>query len=128
VSLCHGWASGPTAWLTEQVLGIQPVAGGFTKVAIRPDLCDLKWARGAEPCPQGSIKVDYRRDASEFKARIEIPEGVTARVSMPVNRGEVSIEVDGRAVLGAPAEDGTRLTVPLTTSGLHELHSHLGLP
>ena len=128
VSLCHGWASGPTAWLAEQVLGIQPVAGGFKKVAIRPDLCDLKWARGAEPCPQGSIKVDYRRDASEFKARIEIPEGVTAQVSMPVNRGEVSIEIDGRTVLGAPAEDGTRSTVSLSTSGLHELHSHLGLP
>jgi len=128
VSLCHGWASGPTAWLTEQVLGIQPVAGGFRKVAIRPDLCNLKWARGSEPCPQGSIKVDYRQDDSDFKARIELPEGVTAQVSIPVNRGEASIEVDGRAVLGAPAEDGTRLTVPLSTPGLHELHSHLSLP
>jgi hypothetical protein len=128
VSLCHGWASGPTAWLTEQVLGIQPVAGGFKKVAIRPDLCDLKWARGAEPCPQGAIKVDYRHDDSDFKASIELPDGVAAQVSMPVNRGEGSIEVDGRAVLGAPAEDGTRLTVPLSTPGLHELHSHLSLP
>ena len=128
VSLCHGWASGPTAWLTEQVLGIQPVAGGFKKVAIRPDLCDLKWARGSEPCPQGAIKVDYRRDGADFKARIEIPEGVTAQVSMPVNRGEVSIEVDGIAVSGTPAEDGTRLIVPLSAPGSHELHSHLGLP
>jgi hypothetical protein len=128
VSLCHGWASGPTAWLAEHVLGIQPVAGGFKKVAIRPDLCDLKWARGSEPCPQGAIKVDYRRDDADFKARIEIPEGVTARVSMPVNRGEVSIEVDGSAVSGAPAEEGNRLTVPLGTPGLHELQTHLSLP
>lgn len=128
VSLCHGWASGPTAWLTEQVLGIQPVAGGFTKVAIRPDLCDLKWARGTEPCPQGAIKVDYRHDDSDFKASIELPEGVTAQVSMPVDRGGASVQVDGRAVLGVPAEDGTRLTVPLSTPGLHELHSHLSSP
>jgi hypothetical protein len=128
VSLCHGWSSGPTAWLTEQVLGIQPEAAGFTKVTIRPDLCDLKWARGAEPCPQGVLKVDYQYDTSGFKARIEIPEGVTAQVSMPVNRGEASVEVDGRPVLGVPAEDGTRLNVLLSGPGLHELHSHSSLP
>jgi hypothetical protein len=128
VSLCHGWSSGPTAWLTEQVLGIQPVAGGFEKVAIRPDLCGLKWARGSEPSPQGSIKVDYRHDDSDFKARIEIPEGVTAQVSMPVDRGDGSVQVDGRAVSGVSAEDGTRLTLTLSSSGLHELHSHLSLP
>ena len=128
VSLCHGWASGPTAWLTEQVLGIQPVAAGFTKVAIRPDLCDLKWARGTEPCPQGAIKVDYRHDDSDFKASIELPEGVTAQVSMPVDRGENSVEIDGRAVSGTLAENGTRLILTLSSPGLHELHSQLKQP
>jgi len=128
VSLCHGWSSGPTAWLTEQVLGIQPIAAGFAKVSIRPELCGLKWARGTEPCPQGLLKVDYQYDASGFKAKIELPEGVTAEVSMPVNRGESALEVDGRSVSGVPAEDGTRLTVPLSTPGLHELHSHSILP
>ncbi|MGO8787774.1 MAG: alpha-L-rhamnosidase C-terminal domain-containing protein [Terriglobia bacterium] len=128
VSLCHGWSSGPTAWLMEHVLGIQPVAAGFAKATIRPDLCGLQWARGTEPCPQGLVKVDYRHDDSDFTARIEIPEGVSAEVSMPVNRGEGSVQVDGRAVSGAPAEEGTRLTVPLRTPGLHELHSNLSLP
>jgi hypothetical protein len=112
----------------EQVLGIQPTAAGFTKVAIRPDLCGMKWARGAEPCPQGLVKVDYQYDASGFKARIEIPEGVRAEVSMPVKQGESSVEVDGRPVLGVPAEDGTRLNVPLTSPGLHEVHSHASVP
>jgi len=128
VSLCHGWSSGPTAWLMEQVLGIQAVASGFAQVAVRPDLCGLEWARGTEPCPQGMIKVDYRHDDSDFKATIEIPDGVRAQVSMPVDRGEGSVQVDGRAVSGMPAENGTRLTVTLSSSGLHELHSHLSLP
>jgi hypothetical protein len=128
VSLCHGWASGPTAWLAEQVLGIQPVAGGFSQVTIRPDLCGMQWARGSEPCPQGALKVDYQYDKSDFKASIDLPEGVAAQVSMPVDRGLDSIEIDGHGVTGTPAEDGTRLTVPLTTPGLHELHSHLSLP
>jgi hypothetical protein len=128
VSLCHGWSSGPTAWLMEQVLGIQPIAGGFARVSVRPDLCDLEWARGAEPCPQGAIKVDYRHDDSDFKASIELPEGVTAQVSLPVDRGEGSVQVDGRAVSGVSSEDGTRLNVLLNARGLHELHSHSSLP
>ena len=127
VSLCHGWSSGPTAWLMEHVLGIQPVAGGFARVSIRPDLCGMGWARGAEPCPQGALKVDYRHDDSDFKASIELPEGVAAEVAMPVDRGVGTVQVDGQAVAGVPAEDGTRLTVPLTTPGMHELHSHLSL-
>jgi hypothetical protein len=128
VSLCHGWSSGPTAWLMEQVLGIQPVAGGFARVNVRPDLCGMGWARGAEPCPQGAIKVDYRHDDSDFKASIELPQGVTAQVSLPVDRGQGTVQVDGHTVAGVPAEDGTRLTVLLSTPGLHELHSHLSLP
>jgi hypothetical protein len=128
VSLCHGWSSGPTAWLTEQVLGIQPVAAGFTKVTIRPELCGMKWARGAEPCPQGLVKVDYRHDDSDFRAVIEIPEGVTAQVSLPVDQGVDSILVDGQAVPGAPVENGSRLAVTLSNPGAHELHSHASLP
>jgi hypothetical protein len=128
VSLCHGWSSGPTAWLMEQVLGIQPTAAGFSNVSIRPDLCGMKYARGAEPCPHGLLKVDYRHDDSDFQAAIELPAGVTAQVSMPVDKGVDSVQVDGQAVPGVPVEDGTRLAVTLSSPGAHELHSHASPP
>jgi len=128
VSLCHGWSSGPTAWLMEQVLGIEPTTAGFSKVNIRPDLCGMQYARGAEPCPQGLVKVDYRHDDSDFRAVIEMPEGVTAQVSLPVDQGVDSILVDGQAVPGAPVENGSRLAVTLSNPGTHELHSHASLP
>jgi hypothetical protein len=78
--------------------------------------------------PKGVVKVDYQYDASGFMGRVEIPEGVTAQVSMPVNWGERSVEVDGRPFLGVPTEDGMRLSIPVSSSGSHELHSHLSLP
>jgi hypothetical protein len=128
VSLCHGWSSGPTAWLMEQVLGIQPTAAGFSKVSIRPDLCGMKYARGAEPCPHGLLRVDYQSDDSGFTAKIELPEGVEAEVSIPVNRGETSVQVDGSPVAGVASEDGTRLIIPLSTPGAHELRSRVSFP
>ena len=44
LSLCHGWASGPTAWLSQEVLGVKPSEPGFKKVNIVPHLGHLKWA------------------------------------------------------------------------------------
>ena len=121
ISLAHGWSSGATAWLTEQVLGIQPLAAGFREVAIRPDLVDLEWARGAEPTPHGLLKVDYRKAPDGLTAEIELPPGVTARVSMPVQAGQTSVKVNGKAVKGSPAENGARRVVELAGDAAYHL-------
>lgn len=76
-SLCHGWASGPTAWLSEYVLGIKPVEPGFRKVRIKPEMDDLDWAEGTYPTPQGIIRVRHERakDGS-IRSEYEIPPGI----------------------------------------------------
>jgi alpha-L-rhamnosidase len=58
-SLSHGWASGPTPWLTEHVLGISVVAPGCKVVRVQPHLGDLKFAEGSFPTPYGLIKVKH---------------------------------------------------------------------
>src|SRR6185312_1534156 len=73
VSLAHGWSSGPTAWLMEEVLGIRSTGPGFSTVSIRPDLIDLAWAKGAEPTPHGLLKVDIRRDAAKVIMTVDVP-------------------------------------------------------
>jgi hypothetical protein len=47
VSLAHGWSSGPTAWLREQVLGVRNPSNGYRSVTFRPHLLGLAWARGS---------------------------------------------------------------------------------
>ena len=121
VSLAHGWSSGPTAWLIEQVLGIQPLEPGFREVSIRPDLVDLQWARGAEPTPQGLIRVDYREMAKGLEAEIDLPQGIMGTVSMPVSAGQTSVVVNGKPLEGSPAENGSRLLVQLEKAGHYKL-------
>lgn len=75
-SLCHGWAAGPTAWLSEHVLGIAPASPGFETVRIRPRLAGLEWARGAVPTPHGPIRVEHRADGAGVRSEIELPAGV----------------------------------------------------
>lgn len=76
-SLCHGWASGPTAWLSQNVLGITPLEPGFARVRIVPQLGRLNWAEGSYPTPRGVIKVRHERQADgSIKSNIEVPAGV----------------------------------------------------
>jgi alpha-L-rhamnosidase len=58
-SLCHGWASGPTSWLTENVLGIHVTEPGCRTIKLEPHLGDLAWAEGTFPTPYGIVKVKH---------------------------------------------------------------------
>ena len=76
-SLCHGWASGPTAWLSRHVLGVSPAAPGFAKARIAPLLGDLDWAEGAYPTPRGPIRVRHeKRPDGTLRSWVTAPAGV----------------------------------------------------
>ena len=83
VSLAHGWSAGPTAWLSENVLGIRPATPGYKRVTIEPNLMGLDWAQGSIPTPNGPIKI--RIDKSKG-ITLDLPQGVesaSVRVGIP---------------------------------------------
>ncbi|HEX3661927.1 MAG TPA: alpha-L-rhamnosidase C-terminal domain-containing protein [Acidobacteriaceae bacterium] len=110
ISLAHGWSSGPTYWLMEQVLGIEPTGPGFATVTIRPDLLDLEWAKGGEPTPHGLLSVDLTKEHG-MTATLAVPEGVTATVLFPVAPGAQQVLVNGKAERGRFVEGGKRIAV-----------------
>jgi hypothetical protein len=59
MSLCHGWASGPTAWLTHNVLGVKIMEPGCKTLLIEPHLGDLKSALGTYPTPYGTVFISH---------------------------------------------------------------------
>ncbi len=76
-SLCHGWAAGPTAWLTEYVLGLAPADPGFATLSVRPNLGGLEWARGSIPTPMGVVRVEHRIDADgQLRTDLDLPPGM----------------------------------------------------
>lgn len=76
-SFCHGWASGPTTWLSAHVLGVKVLEPGCKKVAIEPHLGKLKWAKGTFPTPYGAIKISHRVGSDgKVVSDIQAPEGV----------------------------------------------------
>ncbi|MDR3228763.1 MAG: hypothetical protein LBT53_05060 [Puniceicoccales bacterium] len=76
-SLCHGWASGPTAWLSEHVLGVKVVEPGCKVLKIEPHLGDLQWVEGTFPTPHGVVRIRHEKDATgKIKTTVNAPAGV----------------------------------------------------
>jgi alpha-L-rhamnosidase len=76
-SLCHGWASGPTAWLSRYVLGVEIVEPGCKTIRVTPHLGDLGWVEGVFPTPHGPMKIRHEKQADgTIKSDIKAPDGV----------------------------------------------------
>jgi hypothetical protein len=76
-SLCHGWASGPVAWLSRHVLGIYPMEPGSRTIRIEPHLGDLQWAEGTFPTPCGVVYVRHDKDANgKVTTTLKAPKGI----------------------------------------------------
>jgi hypothetical protein len=117
VSLAHAFASGPTAWLMEEVLGIRSTGPGFSTVDIRPELAGLAYARGAEPTPHGLLKVDV----TPLRTVVDLPDGVTARVSVPTSGLSSQVLVNGLAIAAQHDEENTRAVVTISRAGHYNL-------
>ncbi|RZJ76609.1 MAG: alpha-L-rhamnosidase [Flavobacterium sp.] len=76
-SLAHGWAAGPTPWLTEYVLGIKVIAPGCKVISIKPHLGNLSFAEGSMPTPYGILKVKHSRKADgSVESIIDAPKSI----------------------------------------------------
>lgn len=75
-SLCHGWASGPTAWLSQHVLGVNVTNAGNT-VVLDPHLGDLEFAEGTFPTKYGVLEVRHEKDEKgDIITTFKAPEGL----------------------------------------------------
>ncbi len=77
LSLCHGWASGPTPFLMEQIGGIEILEPGCKKVRINPNLGNLEWIKVVYPTPYGEIRIFAEQQNGETKVTYDAPEAIT---------------------------------------------------
>ena len=79
-SRCHGWASGVTPWLTENVLGLKVLEPGCRLIEAEPKLGDLKWVKGSFPTPCGEVCIQARQDEDgTIHASVSAPDEVEIR-------------------------------------------------
>ena len=80
-SLCHGWASGPVAFLTEHVLGVSVKAAGCREIELTPHLGDLTFAKGSIATPQGKVEISHEKMTDgTVKTTVRAPKGIQVTV------------------------------------------------
>jgi hypothetical protein len=84
-SRCHAWSASPLYHLSQQVLGVKAAEPGWSRVLVRPALCDLDYARGVVPTPLGPVKVDWERAGDDQLAvRVDLPTGMDGQFIGPL--------------------------------------------
>jgi alpha-L-rhamnosidase len=77
-SACHAWASAPLVIFTEELVGIKPLAPGFSRVAIQPNLCGLQWVEGSVVTSDGELTVRAERQGDDISVQFTVPAGCEA--------------------------------------------------
>jgi hypothetical protein len=104
-SHCHGWSAAPTYFLSQHVLGVQPLEPGYAKVRVAPKRGTLKWAKGTVPTPLGLVRCSWKKDANLFELSVDAPAGVEIRAELPVD-GSIEI-AEGNAKVGGQRQTAT---------------------
>lgn len=77
-SYCHGWASGPTPWLTKYVLGVNIAEPGCKKLIISPHLGNLTFVQGSFPTPLGLVKIKHiKSNNGKIMTTVLAPKGIS---------------------------------------------------
>ena len=116
VSLAHGWSSGPTAWLSENVLGITPASPGYDTVDIRPNLLGLDFARGSVPTPHGVISISIDKQSG---IALDLPAGITHATVTYINHADMSVYLDGKRADCATGGQQATCIVEIMQPGHH---------
>jgi len=81
--LSHGWCSTPLVQMSQRILGVAPASPGFKTMVIRPHVCDLAWAKGKVPTPDGDVEVSWKWADKKISLDVTVPAGTEAEVILP---------------------------------------------
>ncbi len=116
VSLAHGWSAGPTAWLSDELLGVRPTGAGFRTVTIEPELAGLPWIEGSVPTPHGIIHLR----AEKGRIALDLPSGVDATVLVRASGAE-AMRVNGAPVRSGLAPVAGYRSIQIDRAGQYEI-------
>lgn len=102
VSHAHGWSSGPTGALTEDILGLSVTGRLGETWQFAPQFGDLRYARGGFVTGLGKFEASWTRDGEGYGAVVSTPGSTRGVLLLPVLQAGVKprIVVDGKRVCG----------------------------
>jgi hypothetical protein len=113
----HAWGSAPANIVARKIAGIEPIAPGFSRLSIRPQLAGLERGDLEMPTPRGAVRVAWRRTGEALSLDLTIPANTRAEVALPAEAARAVTE-SGRPLSEAAdvrllGPEGDRLIVEI---------------
>lgn len=117
----HAWGSAPANVIPRKLMGVEPVAPGYSVVSVKPQLGNLEWAKSVIPTIKGSICMEVENTKNRYTVRLTIPANMSAVLHLPLPSGKYEVSNNGmplktNRVKGEPFLDAGRLP-----SGTHTI-------
>jgi hypothetical protein len=114
----HAWGAAPANIIPRFVVGVRPLAPGWSRVLVQPQPASLVWAQAKVPTVRGPVRVRFDNTPERFRLEVTLPANTSARVALPLGtRRASSVWVDGRRVT-ARTEGGFAVVDPVG-AGVH---------
>ena len=83
------------------LFGVRPLAPGWSRIEVRPQPGDLRWATIRVPSLRGPVEASFNQSAAAFRLALRVQDGVRATVCLP------RLGLPGKAVrVGARVVEG----------------------
>lgn len=79
----HAWGAVPANIIPRKLMGLEPLAPGWSEFRIQPRLGNLAWARLRLPTIKGEISVAYEQLPQRLQIKVHVPANTMAQVMLP---------------------------------------------
>lgn len=92
----HGYSTSAHEHFYSNILGIKPVAAGYSKVIIQPQTGKLSWAKGSAYTHLGNISVEWYIRNKEMTLDVRGPNVIEYKVVLPRNMTTSKVTINGK--------------------------------
>ena len=95
----HAWGAVPANVIPRKLMGITPLAPGWKKIQLMPQIGSLQQAEIAMPTIRGTIKVSCTQSANHYNMEFNVPVTTTADLKLPVKTEKnVKVKLNGETI------------------------------
>ncbi|WP_420644990.1 amylo-alpha-1,6-glucosidase [Candidatus Leptofilum sp.] len=98
-SASHGWSGWITHIMSVYVLGVRPLAPGFSRVSVKPNPGALSFVNGRIPTPKGPIIITIKQSLAGVAVDITAPGGIRLECDVThLNKLNNTVVLNGKEI------------------------------
>jgi alpha-L-rhamnosidase len=94
----HAWGAAAGNIISRKLMGIEPLAPGWTSFSVKPQIGSLTKAQIDIPTIKGTVKAAYSQDKDYFYADITIPANTSAQIHLPLKGKKYEVWLDDKKI------------------------------